>query len=215
MSSRAACWCAGSPARITTVVLVGCAVGRARAGAAVRRSPSAPCISGARRRSELALSCARIAGPSQCGGSPAPRGCASPGVTGPSAATRSPFSMAPLWLLSRPVRRTGPAGRAEARARAVPGPAGTVGVSHYPCRPLPLASGPTMPTISSGLWLSLLRQDLADSEAGPGGRISRPPRPGVTLSHVPTLAPLPAKSCSRGKCPSVASRTAGPAPLSR
>jgi hypothetical protein len=121
--------------------------------------------------------------------------------------------MAPLWLLSRPVRRSGPAGRAEARARAVPGPAGTVGVSHYPCRPLPLASGPTMPTISSGLWLSLLRQDLADSEAGPGGRISRPPRPGVTLSHVPTPSPLPAKSCSRGKCPSVASRTAGPAPF--
>ncbi len=136
-----------------------------------------------------------------------------PRVTGLSTATQSPNSMAPLWLLSRPVRRTGPAGRAEARARAVPGPAGTVGVSHYPCRPLPLASGPTMPTISSGLWLSLLRQDLADSEAGPGGRISRSPRPGVTLSHVPTPSPLPAKSCSRGKCPSVASRTAGPAPF--
>ena len=52
------------------------AVGRARAGAAGRGSPPAPCLSGARRRSEPALSCARIAGPSQCGGSPAPRGCA-------------------------------------------------------------------------------------------------------------------------------------------
>ena len=50
------------------------AVGRARAGAAGRGSPSAPCLSGARRQSEPALSCARIAGPSQCGGSPAPRG---------------------------------------------------------------------------------------------------------------------------------------------
>ena len=88
--SRAACWCAGSPARITTVVLVGCAVGRARAGAAVRRSPPAPCFSGARRRSEPALSCARIAGPSHCGGSPAPRGCASLGVTGLCAATQTP-----------------------------------------------------------------------------------------------------------------------------
>jgi hypothetical protein len=106
------------------------AVGRARAGAAGRGSPSAPCLSGARRRSEPALSCARIAGPSQCGGSPAPRGCASLGVTGLSAATQSPISMAPLWLLSRPVRRTGPAGRAEARARAAPGLAGSVRDSH-------------------------------------------------------------------------------------
>ncbi len=88
--SRAACWCAGSPARITTVVPIGCAVGRARAGAAVRRSPSAPCISGARRRSEPALSCARIAGPSHRGGPPAPRGCAGPGVTGLCAATQTP-----------------------------------------------------------------------------------------------------------------------------
>jgi hypothetical protein len=64
------------------------AVGRARAGAAGRGSPTAPCITGARRQSEPALSCAQVAGPSHCGGPPAPRGCASLGVTGLSAATQ-------------------------------------------------------------------------------------------------------------------------------
>ncbi len=65
------------------------AVERARAGTAGCRSPTAPCISGARRPVEPALSCARIAGPSQCGGSPAPRGCAGLGDIGPSAASQS------------------------------------------------------------------------------------------------------------------------------
>jgi hypothetical protein len=90
LSSRAAYRRARSPARIRSPLSSSSgAVGRARAGAAGRGSPSAQpeCISGARRRSEPALSCARIAGPSQCGGSPAPRGCASLGVTGLSAAT--------------------------------------------------------------------------------------------------------------------------------
>jgi len=144
------------------------AVGRARAGAAVRGSPSAPCFSGARRRSELALSCARIAGPSQCGGSPAPRGCASLGVTGLSAANQSPISMAPLRLLSRPSWRPGRAGLTDARARAVTELVGTVRVSLNSCLP----------------------QILADSDAGPGSRISRPPRPEVTIRHVPIPSPL-------------------------
>jgi len=118
--SRAACWCAGSPARITTVVLVGCAVGRARAGAAVRRSPSAPCFSGARRRSEPALSCARIAGPSHCGGSPAPRGCASLGVTGLSAANPAhlPGTTAVTRRPSWQQVRAGPFGPDRARPRS-------------------------------------------------------------------------------------------------
>jgi len=115
--SRAACWCAGSPARITTVVLVGCAVGRARAGAAVRRSPPAPCFSGARRRSEPALSCARIAGPSHCGGSSAPRGCASLGVTGLSAANpvHLPGTTAVTRRPSWQQVRAGPIGPGRAR----------------------------------------------------------------------------------------------------
>ena len=195
--SRAACWCAGSPARITTVVLVGCAVGRARAGAAVRRSPSAPCISGARRRSEPALSCARIAGPSQCGGSPAPRGCASLGVTGLSAANQSPISMAPLRLLSRPSWRSGRASLPDARARAVTELVGTVRVSLNSCPPHSLASGPTMLATSPGQWPAHLRQILADSDAGPGSRISRPPRPEVTIRHVPIPSPLLALARSR------------------
>jgi hypothetical protein len=190
VSSRAACWCAGSPARIATVVLVGCAVGRARAGAAVRRSPSAPCISGARRRSEPALSCARIAGPSQCGGSPAPRGCASLGVIGLCAATQSPISMAPLRLLSRPSWRPGRAGLPDARARAVTELVGTVRVSHNSCPPHSLARGPIMLATSPGQWPAHLRQILADSDAGPGSRISRPPRPEVTIRHVPIPSPL-------------------------
>ena len=88
VSSRAACWCAGSPARIATVVLVGCSGAGSGRGC---RTWIAVCtvFSGARRRSEPALSCARIAGPSQCGGSPAPRGCAGLGDTGPSAASQS------------------------------------------------------------------------------------------------------------------------------
>ncbi len=85
-AARQGCWIAGPyrhcrPRRR--------AVGRARAGTSGRRSPTAPCISGARRQSEQALSCARIAGPSHCGGSPAPRGCAGPEDTGPSAASQS------------------------------------------------------------------------------------------------------------------------------
>jgi len=89
VSSRAACRRAGSPARIATVVLVGCSGAGSGRGC---RTWIAVCtvFSGARRRSEPALSCARIAGPSQCGGSPAPRGCASLGVTGLCAATQTP-----------------------------------------------------------------------------------------------------------------------------
>ena len=165
------------------------AVGRARAGAAVRGSPSAPFFSGARRRSEPALSCARIAGPSQCGGSPAPRGCASLGVTGLSAANQSPISMAPLRLLSRPSWRSGRASLPDARARAVTELVGTVRVSLNSCPPHPLASGPTMLATSPGQWPAHLRQILADSDAGPGSRISRPPRPEVTIRHVPIPSP--------------------------
>ena len=166
------------------------AVGRARAGAAGRGSPSAPCLSGARRRSEPALSCARIAGPSQCGGSPAPRGCASLGVAGLSPANQSLISMAPLRLLSRPSWRPGRAGLPDARARAVTELVGTVRVSLNPCPPHPWASGPTMLATSPGQWPAHLRQILADSDAGPGSRISRPPRPEVTIRHVPIPSPL-------------------------
>jgi hypothetical protein len=196
VSSRAACWCAGSPARIATVVLVGCSGAGSGRGC---RTWIAVCtvFSGARRRSEPALSCARIAGPSQCGGSPAPRGCASLGVTGLSAANQSPISMAPLRLLSRPSWRPGRAGLPDARARAVTELVGTVRVSLNSCPPHPLASGPTMLATSPGQWPAHLRQILADSDAGPGSRISRPPRPEVTIRHVPIPSPLLALARSR------------------
>ena len=92
--------------------------------------PGLPCVdrrlhrsSGARRRSEPALLCARIAGPSQCGGSPAPRGCASHGVTGLSAANLFPINMAPLRLLSWPSwhqARAGPIGPGQTRPLLTP-----------------------------------------------------------------------------------------------
>jgi len=189
VSSRAACWRAGSPARNATVVLVGCSGAGSGRGC---RTWIAVCtvFSGARRRSEPALSCARIAGPSQCGGSPAPRGCASLGVTGLSAANQSPISMAPLRLLSRPSWRSGRASLPDARARAVTELAGTVRVSPNSCPPHSLASGSTMLATSPGQWPAHLRQILADSDAGPGSRISRPPRPEVTIRHVPIPSPL-------------------------
>jgi len=76
-------------------------------------------FSGARRQSEPALSCARMAGTSQCGGPSAPRGCASLGVTGLSAANLSTIGMAPLRLLSRPSwhqARAGPIRPGQARS---------------------------------------------------------------------------------------------------
>ena len=204
VSSRAACWCAGSPARIATVVLVGCSGAGSGRGC---RTWIAVCtvFSGARRRSEPALSCARIAGPSQCGGSPAPRGCASLGVTGLSAANQSPISMAPLRLLSRPSWRSGRASLPDARARAVTELAGTVRVSPNSCPPHSLASGSTMLATSPGQWPAHLRQILADSDAGPGSRISRPPRPEVTIRHVPIPSPLlanPVRAESARQAPS-------------
>ena len=176
--SRAACWCAGSPARITTVVLVGCAVGRARAGAAVRRSPSASCISGARRRSEPALSCARIAGPSHCGGSPAPRGCASLGVTGLCAATQTPSAWHHCGCSLGQAWHTGP----RARARVVPGPTNTVRVSRSPVhRTLRATALPPFAT-SPGQRPPPLRQDLADSDGARGAGSFGPGQPDLAAT---------------------------------
>jgi hypothetical protein len=83
-----ACWIAGPYCRCR---LRRRAVGRARAGMAGGRSPTAPCILWVWRPVEPARSRARIAGPSpwSCGGSPASRGCTGLGVTGPSAACQS------------------------------------------------------------------------------------------------------------------------------
>jgi hypothetical protein len=56
--------------------------------------------------------------------------------------------------------------------------------------PHSLASGSTLLATSSGQWPAHLRQTLADSDAGPGSRNSRPPRPEVTIRHVPIPSPL-------------------------
>jgi hypothetical protein len=104
------------------------AVGRARAGTAGIRSPTAPCISGARRPVEPALSCARIAGPSQCGGSPAPRGCADLGDTEPSAASQSSrlgTTVESVWMLSQPSWRPARAGLIGARSSTILARAGS------------------------------------------------------------------------------------------
>ena len=119
-------------------------MGRARAGTSGRRSPTAPRISGARLQSEPALSCARIAGPSHCGGSPAPRGCASLGVTGLCAATQTPSAWHHCGCSLGQAWRPGRAGLPDARARAVTELVGTVRVSHNSCPPHSLASGPIM-----------------------------------------------------------------------
>jgi hypothetical protein len=79
-------------------------------------------LSGARRQSEPALSCARMAGTSQCGGPSAPRGCASLGVTGLCATNLSTIGMAPLRLLSRPSwhqARAGPIRPGQARSQLI------------------------------------------------------------------------------------------------
>jgi hypothetical protein len=104
VSSRAACRRAGSPARIATVVLVGCS----GAGSGWRcRAWIAGCtvyLGGPATVGAGPLMCADSWAVTawQCGGSPAPRGCASLGVTGLSAANQPPISKAPLRLLSRP-----------------------------------------------------------------------------------------------------------------
>ncbi len=54
--------------------------------------------------------------------------------------------------------------------------------THWPAaRPLHVTS--------SGQWPAHLRQSFADSDAGPGSRISRPPPPEVMLRHVPFPSP--------------------------
>jgi hypothetical protein len=88
VSSQAACRRAGSPARFATAAHAGVQWG----GLGLAR-PDADCRQhrvsrGPSDRWSRALSCARIAGPSQCGGSPASRGSGGLGDTGPSAASQ-------------------------------------------------------------------------------------------------------------------------------
>jgi hypothetical protein len=156
------------------------AVGRARAGAAVRRSPSAP-FSGARRQSEPALSCARTAGTSQCGGPSAPRGCASLGDTGLCAATQTPSAWHHCGCSTGHAWHTGPGpGHGQCPGRP------TLGAS--------VAASSTAPSVQRPCRRSLLHPASGPSPFppagprrlgwGPGSRISRPPRPEVTIRHV-------------------------------
>ena len=151
VSSRAAYRRARSPARIATVVLAGCS------GAG----------SGWRCRARIAVCTVSLEGSATVGAGPllcadswavtvwriasAARLC-QPRVTGLSTATQSPNSMAPLWLLSRPVRSMGPAGRAEARARAAPGRADSARVSHRLAHRSHWAPAPPPLATSPGHW---------------------------------------------------------------
>ncbi len=184
VSSRAAYRRARSPARIATVVLAGCS------GAG----------SGWCCRARIAVCTVFLGGPATVGAGPllcadswavtvwriasAARLC-QPRVTGLSTATQSPNSMAPLWLLSRPVRSMGPAGRAEARARAAPVRADSVRVSHRLAHRSHWASALPPLATSSSHWLPSPPAGPCRLGCGPGGRISRPPRPEVTSRHVP------------------------------
>jgi len=175
-------------------------------------------LSGARRQSEPALSCARMAGTSQCGGPSAPRGCASLGVTGLCAATQTPSAWHHCGCTTGHAWHTGP------------GP----GHGQCPGRPTlgaPVAASSTAPSVQRPCQRSLLHPASGPSPFppagpcrlgwGPGSRISRPPRPEVTIRHVtnpstpfsrlhehdcltraaPPPRPAPVKPCGRCKHP--------------
>ena len=175
-------------------------------------------FSGARRQSEPALSCARMAGTSQCGGPSAPRGCASLGVTGLCAATQTPSAWHHCGCTTGHAWHTGPGpGHGQCPGRP------TLGAS--------VAASSTAPSVQRPCHRSLLHPASGPSPYppagpcrlgwGPGSRISRPPRPEVTIRHVtnpstpfsrlhehdrltraaPPPRPAPVKPCGRCKHP--------------
>jgi hypothetical protein len=151
------------------------------------------------------------AGPVLCGRArPPPLPSHSASIPAPAAQlfAASPHAPAPLRMLSWPSWRPARAGLLEARPRAVSELVGTVRVSHSSRSSNSLASSPTLLATSSGQWPAHLRQILADSDAGPGSRNSRPPRPEVTIRHVPIPSPLLALARSRSPDSSRATITA-------
>ena len=207
VSSRAAYRRARSPARIATVVLVGCS----GAGSGwCCRAWIADCtvyLGGPATVGAGPLMCAdcwavtvwRIASAARLRRSRGHGLCAA--TQTPTAWHHCGCSLGQAWY-------TGPS----ARARAVPGPTDTVRVSHSPAhRSLRATARPPFAT-STGQRPPLLRQDLADSDAGPGAgsRGHRDQRSRYATSR--TLAP-PSRACTSMTDPLEPRPHLGPRPL--